>query len=127
MYEQLPAHCGLRREGLCSWRGHHLELEAVLIRLQARPSTMAYYVAILDGAGDFWGVRIPDLSGSLGGGPTPEAAIAEATSARPYRGSGNSRLFGITAGGNEGARAPRTRRVRTQIKPPRTGGVRGGE
>jgi predicted RNase H-like HicB family nuclease len=42
---------------------------------------MAYYVAILDGQGDVWGVRIPDLPGCLGGGGSPEAAIADATSA----------------------------------------------
>jgi predicted RNase H-like HicB family nuclease len=44
-------------------------------------TTMAYYVAILDGVGDVWGVRIPDLPGCLGGGGTPEAAIADSTSA----------------------------------------------
>jgi predicted RNase H-like HicB family nuclease len=42
---------------------------------------MIYYVGILDGAEDVWGVRIPDLSGCHGGGPTPEAAIADAVSA----------------------------------------------
>jgi predicted RNase H-like HicB family nuclease len=42
---------------------------------------MAYYVAILDGAGDVWGVRIPDLPGCYGCGASPEAAIADATSA----------------------------------------------
>ena len=42
---------------------------------------MAQYVGILDGGGDVWGVRIPDLPGCYGGGPTPEAAIADATSA----------------------------------------------
>jgi predicted RNase H-like HicB family nuclease len=42
---------------------------------------MAYYVAILDGAGDVWGVRIPDLPGCYGGGATPETAITDATSA----------------------------------------------
>jgi hypothetical protein len=40
-----------------------------------------YYVGILDGAGDVWGVRIPDVPGCHGGGPTPEAAIADAISA----------------------------------------------
>jgi predicted RNase H-like HicB family nuclease len=42
---------------------------------------MAYYVGILDGEGDVWGVRIPDLPGCLGGGASPEAAIADAISA----------------------------------------------
>lgn len=42
---------------------------------------MAFYVGILDGAGDAWGVRIPDLPGCFGGGASPEAAIADATSA----------------------------------------------
>jgi predicted RNase H-like HicB family nuclease len=43
--------------------------------------TMLYYVAILDGAGDVWGVSIPDFPGCFGGGATPEEAIADATSA----------------------------------------------
>jgi predicted RNase H-like HicB family nuclease len=42
---------------------------------------MRYYVAILDGAGDVWGLSIPDLPGCFGGGATPEEAIADATSA----------------------------------------------
>ena len=42
---------------------------------------MAYYAGILDGSGDVWGVRIPDVPGCYGGGDTPEAAIADATSA----------------------------------------------
>ena len=42
---------------------------------------MVNYVGILDGAGDVWGVRIPDVSGCVGGGSTPEAAIADAAQA----------------------------------------------
>lgn len=42
---------------------------------------MTHYVGILDGAGDVWGVRVPDLPGCHGGGATPEAAIIDATSA----------------------------------------------
>ncbi len=42
---------------------------------------MSYYVGILDGAKDVWGVRIPDVPGCYGAGATPEAAIADATSA----------------------------------------------
>lgn len=42
---------------------------------------MTQYVGILDGAGKTYGVRIPDLAGCYGGGATPEAAIADATSA----------------------------------------------
>ena len=42
---------------------------------------MTNYVGILDGKGKVWGVRIPDVPGCYGGGPTPEAAIADATSA----------------------------------------------
>ena len=42
---------------------------------------MTQYVGILDGAGKAYGVRIPDLAGCYGGGATPEAAIADATSA----------------------------------------------
>jgi predicted RNase H-like HicB family nuclease len=42
---------------------------------------MIYYVGILDGSGDTWGVRIPDCPGCHGGGATPEAAISDAISA----------------------------------------------
>ncbi len=42
---------------------------------------MPHYVGILDGSGDTWGVRIPDLPGCHGGGETAEAAIADAISA----------------------------------------------
>lgn len=42
---------------------------------------MIYYVGILHGAGDVWGVRIPDCAGCHGGGATPEAAISDAISA----------------------------------------------
>lgn len=42
---------------------------------------MPYYVGILDGAKDAWGVRVPDVPGCHGGGATPEAAIADAISA----------------------------------------------
>jgi predicted RNase H-like HicB family nuclease len=42
---------------------------------------MTYYVGILDGDKDVWGVSIPDVPGCYGGGSTPEAAIADATSA----------------------------------------------
>ena len=42
---------------------------------------MTHYIGILDGAGDAWGVRIPDLPGCHGGGATAEAAIADAISA----------------------------------------------
>jgi predicted RNase H-like HicB family nuclease len=42
---------------------------------------MPHYVGILDGSGDIWGVRVPDLPGCHGGGDTAEAAIADAISA----------------------------------------------
>jgi predicted RNase H-like HicB family nuclease len=42
---------------------------------------MAHYVGILDGSGDTWGVRVPDLPGCHGGGDTAEAAITDAISA----------------------------------------------
>jgi predicted RNase H-like HicB family nuclease len=42
---------------------------------------MTYYVGVLDGGGDVWGVRIPELPGCVGGGKTPEAAIADAAEA----------------------------------------------
>jgi predicted RNase H-like HicB family nuclease len=42
---------------------------------------MTSYIGILDGSGEVFGVRIPDLPGCNGGGATPEAAIADAMSA----------------------------------------------
>ena len=42
---------------------------------------MAHYVGILDGSGDVWGVRVPDLPGCHGGGKTIDAAIIDAISA----------------------------------------------
>jgi predicted RNase H-like HicB family nuclease len=40
---------------------------------------MTYYVGILDGTGAVWGVRIPDVSGCVGAGASPEQAIADVT------------------------------------------------
>jgi len=42
---------------------------------------MTHYVGVLDGGGEVWGVRIPDIPGCVGGGKTPEAAIADAAEA----------------------------------------------
>lgn len=42
---------------------------------------MAYHIALIDGEGDVWGARFPDFPGCHGGGATPEAAIADATTA----------------------------------------------
>jgi predicted RNase H-like HicB family nuclease len=42
---------------------------------------MTFYVGILDGARDVWGCRIYDIDGCVGGGATPEAAIADAAAA----------------------------------------------
>ncbi len=42
---------------------------------------MVHYVGILDGSGDVWGVRIPDLPGCNGGGGTADEAIMDAVSA----------------------------------------------
>lgn len=39
------------------------------------------YFGILDGSGDVWGVRIPDLPGCFGGGKTPDEALEDAVSA----------------------------------------------
>jgi predicted RNase H-like HicB family nuclease len=39
------------------------------------------YIGILDGKGKVWGVRLPDIDGCVGGGATPEEAIADATQA----------------------------------------------
>lgn len=42
---------------------------------------MAHYVGILDGGGDVWGIRIPDVPGCHGAGSTPDTALRDATSA----------------------------------------------
>ncbi len=42
---------------------------------------MLYFVGILDGSGDVWGVRIPDVAGCVGAGATAEEAIADVTAA----------------------------------------------
>jgi predicted RNase H-like HicB family nuclease len=42
---------------------------------------VVYYVGILDGGKNVWGVRIPDVPGCHGGGGTPEDAIADAIGA----------------------------------------------
>lgn len=39
------------------------------------------FIGILDGSGKTYGVRVPDLPGCYGGGPSPEAAISDAMSA----------------------------------------------
>lgn len=42
---------------------------------------MAFFVGIVDGQDEVWGVRIPDVPGCFGGGATAEAAVLDATSA----------------------------------------------
>jgi len=42
---------------------------------------MLQYVGILDGVNDVWGVRIADIDGCVGGGETPEAALADVIAA----------------------------------------------
>lgn len=42
---------------------------------------ITHFVGILDGGGDVWGVRVPDLPGCHGSGVTAEAAIEDAASA----------------------------------------------
>lgn len=42
---------------------------------------MTLYVGLIDGKDGAWGVRIPDFPGCHGGGATPEAAVADVTSA----------------------------------------------
>jgi predicted RNase H-like HicB family nuclease len=49
--------------------------------LKQRSEAMAHYVGVLDGADDVWGVRIPDIPGCVGGGATPDAALADAIEA----------------------------------------------
>ena len=70
---------------------------------------MIYFVGILDGGEDNWGVRIPDIDGCIGAGPSPEAAIADVTTAlrdvMSYKRSGGfalpqpSSLVAVLAGG----------------------------
>jgi predicted RNase H-like HicB family nuclease len=42
---------------------------------------MTYFVGIVDGSGDVWGVRIPDFPGCHGAGSSIENAVADATRA----------------------------------------------
>jgi predicted RNase H-like HicB family nuclease len=42
---------------------------------------MALYAAVLEGEGDVWSIRVPDLKGCHGGGSTPEEAMADTISA----------------------------------------------
>jgi predicted RNase H-like HicB family nuclease len=42
---------------------------------------MTYFVGIVDGADEVWGVRFPDCPGAYGGGASVDAAIADATTA----------------------------------------------
>ncbi len=79
---------------------------------------MMHYVGILDGAGDVWGVRIPDLPGCNGGGPTPEAAIADAISAM--------REWAATVA-NHGEAIPAARRLVDVIRDPESGFDPNGE
>jgi predicted RNase H-like HicB family nuclease len=40
-----------------------------------------HYVGVLDGSGNLWGVRVPDLPGCVGAGSTPEEALVNAAKA----------------------------------------------
>jgi predicted RNase H-like HicB family nuclease len=42
---------------------------------------MTYYVGIVDGSADVWGVRIPDFPGCHGAGASVQDAVADATRA----------------------------------------------
>jgi len=42
---------------------------------------MAQFYGVMDGSGDNWGVRVPDLPGCFGGGSCPSEALADAISA----------------------------------------------
>ncbi len=42
---------------------------------------MTQYVGILEGGGDVWSIRIPDVAGCHGGGDSPDQALADAISA----------------------------------------------
>jgi hypothetical protein len=49
--------------------------------MKLRTNAMTHYVGVLDGSGDVWGVRFPDIPGCVGGGPTPKEAVADAAEA----------------------------------------------
>jgi predicted RNase H-like HicB family nuclease len=51
------------------------------IRVEPARKQLTHYAAIMDGAGDVWGLRVPDLPGVFGGGPNAAAAIADTMSA----------------------------------------------
>jgi len=42
---------------------------------------MTHFVGIMDGGGESWGVRFPDVDGCVGAGATAEEAVASATQA----------------------------------------------
>ncbi len=46
-----------------------------------KQKTPRNYIGLLDGRGDVWAFRIPDIAGCVGGGAAPEAAIADVTQA----------------------------------------------
>jgi predicted RNase H-like HicB family nuclease len=48
---------------------------------EVAPGAALSYAGVVDGAGEVWGVVVPDLPGVHGGGATREAAIADARSA----------------------------------------------
>lgn len=59
---------------------------------------VTHYVGILDGTGDAWGVRVPDLPGVHGGGVTAKAAISDAISAaREWAASETRKGYAIAA------------------------------
>jgi len=59
-------------------------------------NTMAAFVGVIDGGGESWRVRFPDLEGCVGAGASPEEAIASPTEAlrevMSYRRSGGFNL-----------------------------------
>jgi predicted RNase H-like HicB family nuclease len=42
---------------------------------------MTHFVGVIDGAGESWGVRFPDIDGCVGAGATAEEAVANAAEA----------------------------------------------
>ena len=42
---------------------------------------MSHYVGVLEGEGDVWSIRVPDLPGCHGGGASPDEAVVDTISA----------------------------------------------
>jgi predicted RNase H-like HicB family nuclease len=78
---------------------------------------MMYYVGIVEGADDAWGVRIPDCPGCHGAGATPEAAISDAISALREWAAQMASLYRQHAQRQKSSLTPKTTRMWPLVKP----------